>query len=92
MKIKLAPHVFVLAGSLLALSSFAEDMSILRDETGALSHTRRNTETGELYEPGGISQTAPALETADYDQLPPTAAGSTAFGETADDAARECGW
>lgn len=92
MEIKLASRAFVLAGSLLALSSFAEDMSILRDETGALSHTRRNTETGELYEPGGVAQTAAALETADYDQLPPTAAGPSTFEEAAADAPRECGW
>lgn len=75
MKVKSAARFFVSAACLLALNGLAEDMSLLRDETGAMSHMRRNTETGDLYAPGPISQTAPADAGIAFDQLPPTAAG-----------------
>jgi hypothetical protein len=43
-----------------ASAATAPDMGEIRDEEGTLSKLRRNTETGEMYDPGSVGPTAPA--------------------------------
>jgi hypothetical protein len=45
-------------------SAAALDMGEIRDEEGTLSKLRRNTETGEMYDPGSVGPTAPARKPA----------------------------
>jgi len=47
-----------------AKPSAAPDMGEIRDEEGTVSKLRRNTETGELYDPTGTGPTAPASKPA----------------------------
>jgi len=42
----------------------ATDMGEIRDEEGTVSKLRRNTETGEMYDPTGSSMTAPSRPAA----------------------------
>jgi hypothetical protein len=41
-------------------SAMSSDLGEIRDEEGTLSKLRRNTETGEMYDPGGVGSTTPA--------------------------------
>ena len=52
----------------------ATDMGEIRDEEGTVSKLRRNTETGEMYDPTGSSMTAPASRT----RAPASASASAA--------------
>jgi hypothetical protein len=47
-----------------ASAATAPDLGEIRDEEGTLSKLRRNTETGEMYDPTGSSTSAPARPAA----------------------------
>jgi hypothetical protein len=59
-------------------SAAAPDMGEIRDEAGTLSTLRRNTETGEMYDPTGSSaSTAPSRPAASRSTAPAASKPST---------------
>jgi hypothetical protein len=65
-------------------SAAAPDMGEIRDEEGTLSKLRRNTETGEMYDPGSVGPTAPVRAAASRAK-PSAASTASALKLTGDD-------